>query len=128
MNEHKFTADDVIKAYELCFTPKGTTHTCAKCPFHEFRALCKVERDRAALTLINRQKAEIESLKKIGDYKTSEVLRHDAAIRELHKQLETAKAEAIKEFAERLKPKLSYYDWIYVDNLVKEMTEAENES
>ncbi len=64
MTDHKFTDDDVIKAFELCFTPKGTTYTCAKCPFHEFGALCKVERDRAALALINRQKAEIERLKK----------------------------------------------------------------
>lgn len=39
-----------------------------------------------------------------------------------------ARAEAIKEFAERLKPKLSYYDEVYVDALVKEMTEENNES
>lgn len=31
--------------------------------------------------------------------------------------------EVIKEFAERLKPKLSYYDEVIVDTLVKEMTE-----
>lgn len=34
--------------------------------------------------------------------------------------------EVIREFAERLKPKLSYYDWVIVDTLVEEMTgEAE---
>lgn len=34
------------------------------------------------------------------------------------------RTEAIKEFAERLKPKLSYYDEYIVDALVEEMTEA----
>jgi hypothetical protein len=63
MTDHKLTDDEIIKGFELCFTPKGTKDTCTKCPFHEFRALCKVERDRAALALINRQKVEIESLK-----------------------------------------------------------------
>ncbi len=85
--------------------------------------------------------AEIERLKKIGNDKTSEVLRHDAAIRELHKQLENAKSEAIKEFAERLKANMSniarmeyggntYFCVGYdlIDSLVKEMTEVQNES
>jgi hypothetical protein len=39
-----------------------------------------------------------------------------------------AKAEVIREFAERLKPKLSYYDEYIVDALVEEMTEEHNES
>lgn len=163
MNDHKFTDDEIIKAYELCFTPKGTSYTCAKCPFHKI-VLCKIERDRAALDLLHRQKAkikrlqstlereiyngikadeeiehlkaEIEGLKKIGDDKTSEVLRHDAAIRELHKQLETAKAEAIKEFAENVKAIFEcvlYFDddvkeciLNEIDELVKEMTEGAN--
>ena len=64
MTDKKFTDDEIIKGFELCFTPKGTKYTCAKCPFHEFGALCKVERDRAALALINRQKAEIERIQK----------------------------------------------------------------
>ena len=34
-------------------------------------------------------------------------------------------ADAIKEFAERLKPKLSVYDEVYVDSLVKEMVGEE---
>lgn len=62
MTDHKFTDDDVIKAYELCFTPKGTNETCAKCPFHKIGLLCKIERDRAALDLLYRQKAKIKRL------------------------------------------------------------------
>jgi hypothetical protein len=132
MTDRKHTDDEIIKALELCFTPKGTKDTCAKCPFHKFRALCKVERDRAALDLLHRQKAEIERLKKIGDDKTSEILRHATAIGELHKQLETAKSEAIKEFAQRLRKRARmplgtlYRAMVYlkdIDTLVKEMTE-----
>ena len=83
---------------------------------------------------LKKANAEIERLKKIGDDKTSEVLRHDAAIRELHTQLETAKSEAIKEFAWRLKNILTPYPEapfcemvgsLDIDALVKEMTEGE---
>lgn len=56
--------------------------------------------------------AEIERLKKIGNDKTSEVLRHATAIGELHKQLETAKSEAIREFAQRLKKKMYPYNGV----------------
>ena len=56
------TDNEIIKSYELCFAEKGTTYTCAICPYHEFGKLCKVERDKDALSLINRQKAEIDRL------------------------------------------------------------------
>ena len=82
MTEHKYTDEEVIKALELCFAQKGTSYTCAKCPYHKFGTLCKVERDRDALDLINRQKAEI-------------AFWMDAAA--------NAKKEAVKEFAEKLK-------------------------
>lgn len=59
MTEHKFTDEEVIKALELCFTPKGTTVTCAKCPYHPFGKMCKIMRDKDALDLLNRQKAEV---------------------------------------------------------------------
>ena len=55
-------------------------------------------------------------------------------IRNLKKQLETVRAEAIKEFAERVKDKSShivdvdYWALVYaIDDLVKEMTEVPNE-
>ena len=68
------------------------------------------------------QEAEIESLKKNGDYKTSDVLRHDAAIRELHKRLDTTKSEAIKEFAKNVKKHFYQAELIeYIDSLVEEV-------
>ena len=78
-----------------------------------------------ALDLINRQQTEIENLKKAYE------------IYEESSGLKWAKAEAIKEFAERLKHgkyyDLNYCEWVVevgvseIDNLVKEMTEGNNE-
>lgn len=137
MTDHKFTDDDVIKAYELCFTPKGTNETCAKCPFHKIGLLCKIERDRAALALINRQKAEIEGLQgELAVYRQQlETIPYT-----MEQIAEVAKIEAIKEFAERLKAKEAIHfckcgqPFVYtdlfngeIDNIVKEMTEENNE-
>lgn len=95
----------------------------------------------AVLDLINRQKAEIERLTakilvkdNVNDYNT-------AQLRIAREELRTAKSEAIKEFAERLKETMRleddcdydcencFYDcnkyMLTIDDLVKEMTEAE---
>ena len=50
------TDNDIIKALEYC-TDKGY---CSDCPYCKRHLDCKIEYD--ALDLINRQKAEIESL------------------------------------------------------------------
>lgn len=118
--EHKSTLNltdkdkDIIKALELCFAEKGTKQTCGKCPYHKFGELCKVKRGRDTLDLINRQQAEIERLQN-----------ENKQFADIGKMYSEIKSEAIKEFAERLKPKLSVYDEVYVDNLVKEMVGEE---
>lgn len=133
MTDHKFTDDEIIKGFELCFTPKGTKDTCTKCPFHEFRALCKVERDRAAIDLIKRQKAMIKRLGKgkknikfeTGDY--AKIANNKAGhefelgtIVKLEKHDEDYKAFANGEYWW-----VTDDDLVEVDNdtLVKEMTE-----
>ena len=90
------TDNEIIKAYELCFAERGTSYTCAVCPYHQFGELCKVNRDKDALDLINRQKAEIERLQQSLDATI-------AGQESLQKYISKVKAEAIKEFAERLK-------------------------
>ena len=81
------TYAEIIKALELCFTEKGTTYTCAICPYHSFGELCKVERDKDALDLIKRQKAEIETLTaRIGIYETCNA-RKDEAIYNLESKI-----------------------------------------
>lgn len=105
------------------------------------------------LDLINRQKAKIEALQMDNKQLQSDVINanqnwdHIKGLWECEKEkiesakqkvicackmLKTAKSEAIKEFAERLKgkiwhsPECNYINSItpdYIDNLVKEMTE-----
>lgn len=80
------------------------------------------EEAKTLLDLINRQKAELESLKEAY------------AIYEETTGLKWARAEAIKEFAERLKSRASgvrvgWHEFVTVegiDNLVKEMTGEDN--
>lgn len=60
----KLTDTEIKKAYELCFAEKGTSYTCAVCPYHQFGELCKVNRDKDALDLINRQEVRIHQQEK----------------------------------------------------------------
>lgn len=110
------TDNEIIKALECC----GVDTSCEGCPYHDV-SLCQDNLCKDALSLINRQKAEIERLqgllvewKKAG-YKYAD-------------SIENIKAEAIKEFAERLKREAvthkNFGELVYVediDNLVKEM-------
>ena len=135
MTEHKYTDEEVIKALELCFAPVGTSKSCKKCPFHKI-VLCKIERDRAALDLLHRQKAEISALTSAVDNSTQEFLKlHDkyqeqkAEVAFWMDAAANAKKEAVKEFAERMKKECLFdrgYEILQegtIDHLVKEFTE-----
>lgn len=160
MTDHKFTDDDVIKALECC-TNCICNHakTDTECPLVKMD-FCKNYLMKQSLSLINSQKVEIESLKianekmysankeqeaeierlnKEVDRLSQCVLYHDGIVSDLEKDVFNAKAEAYKEFAERLKANMSniarmeYGGHIYfcvgydlIDTLVKEMTEVDN--
>ena len=125
MTDHKFTDEEVIKALECCILRKQYRCENRKCPlYYETTKYsdCTEMLVENALDLINRQKAEIERLRSQLDcYEETSG----------NKQ---AKAEAIKEFAERLKrdaflPLGTYFveeiiTAKQIDNLVKEMTEG----
>lgn len=115
---------DIIKAFEWC--TGGTSQPCRECPL-ENEAFCKDKLEEGILDLINRQKTEIERLEV-----ELKVMRGAANSYKMHHK--SAKTEAVKEFAERLHEKLFAVPTIYnshfgrmVDNLVKEMTEDEND-
>ena len=132
------TDNEIIKALECCGNIVAST--CKGCAYHEtYNASCVVRLMRDTVDLINRRQAEIEKLK--ADKIIAE--RHEKDARDLFKQtvkqLETAKSEAIKEFAERLTDRIcenvnrsldnpdgnNYYPIdVYkdIDNLAKEMT------
>ena len=81
-----------------------------------------------ALRLLRRYKAEIDELKRKFDDEKSLRNLYSRKSKYLENALEAEKAEAIKNFAERLKDQNE--PWLYIrlekiDNLVKEMTEAD---
>ena len=121
MTEHKFTDEEVIKAFECCF---GNEKLCSECPYEELIG-CGRQRDRNILDLINRQKAEIEELKIRNERQRCTIKLY---------QINETKTEAIKEFAERLRDHIKVVTTLasdenvlavelhHIENLVKEMT------
>ena len=129
------TDEQIIKALEYCSTDVRE-NTCPKCAFYK-KHRCSTLVLNAVSDLINRQKADIESLKQIIDEQDKEILKLQKRIifwrEDLNYQPEKIKSEAIKEFAERLKSKLQWdteFENMLVfetdiNNLVKEMTEVQ---
>ena len=104
--------NEIIKALECCYT----YFDCAVCPYEKICTGLNVLTENT-LDLINRQKAEIERLKAEAECADGYA---DALVVQ-------ARAEAIKEFAERVKGECES-GWLEIresvfDNLVKEMTE-----
>ena len=117
--------NEIIKALECC-----KTGDCIHCPKWKNEYISGECNDilHFALDLINRQKAEIERKDRILE---SYALQYGTAT-DKEVLLKQAKAEAIKEFAEKLKEKYSQADILCprriisitekgLDNLVKEM-------
>ncbi|MBD9008730.1 MAG: hypothetical protein EGR16_00030 [Clostridiales bacterium] len=134
----KLTDEQIIKAADICRTGE-----CSGCPYHElYTASCLNKLTKDVYHLLNRQKAEIESLKQIINERDKEILKLQKRIifwrDDLNYQPEKIKSEAIKEFAERLKEKADDYvlaegefeTMIFendIDNLVKEMAKEMTE-
>lgn len=117
IDEPKMTDNEIIKALECCVFK--TTDKCDKCILTRYGNDCK-KLGVYALDLINRQKAEIEELKKgINIELENYASEYDNKI----------KVEAVKEFAENLETALSdhFGGGFYkchcrhvIDNLLKE--------
>ena len=121
------TDDKIIKALECCLCDNSE---CLQCQNKE---LCRIECDELAtktIDLITRQQAENETLKTLNGRL---VVLGDR----FRSELKTAKAEAYKEFAERLKNEINIRTTYsreqdknvmrMIDNLVKEMVGENNE-
>ncbi len=123
------TDNDIIKANYICSTVPAK---CEDCPLYLKSDDCIGELAEKTIDLINRQKAEIERLKSPCEMQI-----------EVSEKLEnTIKAEAVKEFFEKLK-EIAYYDEIWtgeeeyvyktidfdeVKDLVEEMVGERDES
>lgn len=146
------TDDEIITALECCNSGR-LKYPCEICPLRMDD--CEYILPKRALDLVNRQNAEIERLKqenkeycednRIIAYQRNQ---RDKEIRALHNQLnglnfmdKQIKSEAVKGFADRLKDSADktriknmetekvvfYMDEFKLDNLVKEMTEGQDD-
>lgn len=121
MTDKKFTDEEIIRNYGWCIG--CTSDRCRECTMDE-EGFCEEELQDLVFDLINRQKAEIEKLK--GSTIVSNII-------ESHRIKREAKAEAYKEFAERLKSylllnkkdEMSVISFENVDTLLKEMVGEE---
>ena len=125
------TDNEIINALELCSADECW---CDDCPYEN---LCTdTDITKFALDLINRQKAEIERLEQEKGQFEADV----EMFTDIGKMYSELKAEAVKEFAEKLKEYVESYDVTTgyrvtivqaveeetIDNLVKEMVGADN--
>ncbi len=107
-------AEDIKKALVCCSS--DSKKSCKKCPYVTVKGFCYNKLERDVLNLINQQQTEIKRLEKLLDDKCDRCISKD-------------KAEAIKEFADRLKDVFVTIDGTFecceiedhIDNLVKEM-------
>ena len=116
IDEPRMTDNEIIKALECC----AVMYDCPDCPF-ECDCGNMGNLSTAAIDLINRQKAEIERLKK-DKYNFQKALNQSEDYRLI------AKAEGAKEVIERLKEEATVDDdmtwWIAnvdIDKVLKEM-------
>ncbi|MBQ8396686.1 MAG: hypothetical protein IJX53_00630 [Clostridia bacterium] len=119
------TDNEIIKALEYC-SVLGNDRCDANCTMFyngiTTKSACMKKLHELSLDLINRQKAEIERL-------TINMNAFGLGMKREKERADTARAEAIKEFAERLESNFGY-GWVlgsavktHIDNLAKEMTE-----
>ena len=124
----KLTDKEIVKALECC-----NKNDCRTCPYGKYNVtgwccMPKVRKD--AIDLINRLQAENEELHKKYD---DTVLLDGNIVQQVHELLITAKAEAYKEFADRLKEKafiILHHKMILssdIDNLLKELVGDNND-
>ena len=125
-------SDEAIKKALVCCL----VDDCMSCPiirFHDCRTMLKNE----TISLLNRQQAGIEKLKgAVQEWVDGKCLsqKHLLMIGNLQNEIEQAKTEAIKEFAEQIKAifecdlcfdaDVKGYIIKEIDDIVKEMTEV----
>lgn len=114
------TDEEIIKWLDFCCN----THNCLNCPYLKVGMPCIRIMQSDALSLIKKQQAEINRLKKYDE---------ERDIRLHARLIANAKNEAIREFVERLKEmKYESIEWSHgkhpyvveesdIDNLVEEM-------
>lgn len=147
------TDEQTIKALECCKDDDGCTDCPYYDEKDEHEQICVYRLHKDILDLIKRQQAEIEDLtERLKEYKSFPCFTNDTQVVTVSKkadgqycadrvttiQIDKIRSEAYKEFAERLKKvmvithkdKSGYCQYetedYYIDRLVKELTEEQN--
>lgn len=123
MTDKKFTDEEIIRNYEWCIG--CTSDRCRECTMDE-EGFCEEELQDLVLDLINRQKTEIERLKSMNQanldcihdlQRENEILSRNAdtafqdGLNEKRDLFEPEiRAEAYKEFADKVKQEFMPYD------------------
>ena len=113
------TDNEIIKSLECCYDLDSTL-ICQQCPLHQTEDCRDGYLGMKALDLINRQKAEIGRL--LHENHTLGLVQNG-----YNDMLEICKAEAIKEFAERVKEHFYHYpddeeaSCLYVINTINDL-------
>ena len=113
MTDMKYTDEQIVRALACCANNEkdNTCRYCRECPASNWElddeeCDCIHSMYTRSISIINRQKEEIERWQKFG-YTVGELARdRKEEIGRLKKEKETARSEAIKEFAERLKAEM----------------------
>ncbi len=117
------TEAEIMQALECCGDEEGL-RWCTECPYYDKENdICQEDLHRDALDLINCKNAEVERLEALSKH-------HQTLINMLNEGIAEARAEAIKEFAERVKDKMFCEDFLLcepcdmadiLDQIAKEM-------
>ena len=123
MPDKKLTDNEIKKALNVCV---GMQNDCGDCPLLEYSKAsdeCMTELMSNALDLINRLQADNERLR-------NHIQEGIDLAKQIPEMIATAKAEAYKEFAERVKKlRGNYTGYAFdkkFDDLLKELTEKSN--
>lgn len=114
------TDEQIMQGLKWCYQVEGSCGDCPYRPDDIKKAKCHDRLGNDVIGLIERQQEEIDLLKMDNERMTTKVF--EMAMKKVLK--EKVRAEAIKEFADRVKQNLSFGKYIpseEIDNLVKEM-------
>ena len=144
MAEYKMTDNEIIKALDIC----SKNGFCSECPYSDDFTNCNTRVCKDVLALIYRQRAKIEALQMDNEQLQSDIINVNMNLEHQQEDIKDmkienqslrsaansykihynkAKAEAIREFAERLKERNEDFcvdksDMAFVvDSIVKEM-------
>ena len=113
------TESEIMKALECCTKHRSVTD-CKKCPCFKTFVECNKFLTRNALDLINRKNAEIERLQE--NTKIIMPARSQGKTQFIAKKYNAVRAEAIKEFAERV-VKITHRKYGFTNPYVAEVLE-----